>query len=141
MLPPDLATFVEESASLDKLTRTMLLLDYADRLGTYPDDAKDERHRVRGCTSLVYLHADYDADVDAMRYHGFADAQIVKGMVALLVRGLDGLPPRQIVELDPSFLKESGLTEALTATRQGGLFNILRRMQAEAEAHTRATSD
>ncbi|MEO1630934.1 MAG: SufE family protein [Bacteroidota bacterium] len=104
MLPPDLATFVEESASLDKLTRTMLLLDYADRLGTYPDDAQDERHRVRGCTSLVYLHADYDADTDAMRYHGFADAQIVKGMVALLVRGLDGLPPRQIVALDPSFL-------------------------------------
>ena len=92
-LPPVLAQFVEESQPLDRMTRTLLLLDYADRLGPYPEEKMDDARRVRGCASRVYLDADYDASAGAMRYQGWADAETVKGLVAVLVTGLDGLPP------------------------------------------------
>lgn len=133
-LPPRLQQFVDESAMLDKLTRSMLLLDYAAKLGDYPEDKKDDVHRVRGCTSLVYLDADFDEAKGVMRYKGFADAQIVKGMVAILVNGLDGETPETISSVDPAFIQEAGLSEALSVTRQGGLANILKRMQNAAEA-------
>src|SRR5690606_34850341 len=121
-----------EAAALDKLTRSLLLLDYAEALGPYPEEKRDEAHRVRGCTSLVYLDAAYDAAAHAMRYRGHADAQIVKGMVAVLVNGLDGEPPETVLAVEPTFIRESGLGESLSPTRQGGLANILARMQAEA---------
>ena len=133
-LPPRLQQFVEESAMLDKLTRSMLLLDYADKLGDFPEDKKDDIHRVRGCTSLVYLNADFDETEGVMRYRGFADAQIVKGMVAILVNGLDGETPEVVASVDPAFIQQAGLGEALSVTRQGGLANILKRMQNAAEA-------
>ena len=134
-LPPRLQQFVDESATLDKLTRSMLLIDYAAGLGDYPEDKKDDVHRVRGCTSLVYLDADFDETEGVMRYRGFADAQIVKGMVAILVTGLNGETPETIVAVDPTFILDAGLGEALSVTRQGGLSNILNRMQNAARAN------
>lgn len=134
-LPPKLQLFVHESAMLDKLTRSMLLLDYAAKLGDYPEDRKDDPHRVRGCTSLVYLDAEFDEKEGVMRYRGFADAQIVKGMVAILVNGLNGETPAVVAAVDPSFIREAGLGEALSVTRQGGLANILKRMQNAACAN------
>jgi cysteine desulfuration protein SufE len=133
-LPPRLQQFVDESAMLDKLTRSMLLLDYAEKLGEYPEELKDDPHRVRGCTSLVYLDAEFDEEAGVMRYRGFADAQIVKGMVAILVNGLDGETPETIAAVDPTFIQAAGLGEALSVTRQGGLANILNRMQNAADA-------
>src|SRR5690606_23696530 len=67
-LPEKLQRFADEAAALDKLTRSLLLLDYAEALGPYPEEKRDEAHRVRGCTSLVYLDAAYDAAAHAMRY-------------------------------------------------------------------------
>lgn len=133
-LPSKLQTFVNESAMLDKLTRSMLLLDYAAKLEDYPEEKKDDIHRVRGCTSLVYLHADFDEEAGVMHYQGFADAQIVKGMVSVLVNSLDGESPESVLSVDPSFIQESGLSDALSTTRQGGLANILERMQNAAKA-------
>ena len=133
-LPPRLQQFVDESAMLDKMTRSMLLLDYAKKLGDYPEDKMDDFHRVRGCTSLVYLDPQFDESEGVMRYRGFADAQIVKGMVAVLVTSLNGEAPESVLAVDPSFIQEAGLGDALSTTRQGGLANILKRMQNAAEA-------
>ena len=135
-LPPALARFVEESRPLDRMTRTMLLLDYADRLGPYPEDKMDEARRVRGCASRVYLDAEHDAAQDVMRYRAWADAETVKGLVAVLVTALDGLPPAEVVAVTPDFVREAGLDESLSATRQGGFAAVLGRMQNAARAAT-----
>lgn len=131
VLPEKLQQYVDELSSLDRMTRYMLLLDYADTLGDFPEEARTEANRVHGCTSLVYLTAQLEDG--AMRYEGFADAQIVKGLVAMLVNGLSGEPPEVVAAIDPSFIRDAGLAEALTPTRQGGLANMLRRMQQDAE--------
>ena len=140
-LPPALARFVEESRPLDRMTRTLLLLDYADRLPPYPEDKMDEARRVRGCASRVYLDADYDRAAGAMRYQGWADAETVKGLVAVLVTGLDGLSPNDVLAVTPGFVHDAGLDESLTATRQGGFAAVLARMQAAAKAALVGTDD
>ena len=116
------------------MTRTLLLLDYADRLGPYPEEKMDDARRVRGCASRVYLDAAYDASAGAMRYQGWADAETVKGLVAVLVTGLDGLSPADVLAVTPDFVRAAGLTESLSATRQGGFAAVLGRMQSAARA-------
>lgn len=136
MLPPRLQERVDELAPLDKMTRSLLLLDYADALGPFPEEDKTELHRVRGCTATVYVTSAVEDAPDGprMRYAGWADAEVVKGLVALLVLSLDGEPPEAVLRVDPSFVREAGLTETLTPTRQGGLASVLARMQGAARA-------
>ena len=129
-LPPRLKTYVEELASLDKLTRTMLLLDYADTLGEYPEALKQDARLVLGCVSRVWLDATLEED--AMRYRAAAEGQIAQGMVAMLVNALSGEKPESVLAVDPAFIREAGLSESLTAARQGGLSSMLKRMQQEA---------
>jgi cysteine desulfuration protein SufE len=129
-LPPRLQHYVDELASLDKLDRTMLLLDYADTLGEYPEALKLETRLVPGCVSRVWLDA--GCDEGRMRYRAAAEGQIAQGMVAMLVHGLSGESPAGVLAVDPAFIQEAGLSESLTPARQGGLASMLRRMQQEA---------
>lgn len=130
-LPARLQAYVDELASLDKLTRTMLLLEYADSLGDYPEALKQNVRLVPGCVSRVWLDADYRDG--KMIYRAAADGQIAAGMVAMLINGLTGETPETILAVEPDFIQEAGLSESLTPARQGGLASMLKRMQAEAK--------
>jgi cysteine desulfuration protein SufE len=53
-----------------------------------------------------------------------SDAQLVKGLVGLLVEGLSGLTPAEIVTITPYFIQETGLNVSLTHSRANGFYNI-----------------
>jgi len=135
-LPPKLQTYVEELASLDKLTRTMLLLDYGEALGEYPEALKQDARLVPGCVSRVWLDAGIDPE-HRMQYRAAAEGQIAQGMVAMLVNSLSGEEPETVLSLTPDFIRDAGLAEALTPARQGGLSSMLKRMQEEARRYGR----
>jgi cysteine desulfuration protein SufE len=130
-LPPKLQFYIDELAALDKLTRTMLLLEYADTLGGYPEALKQDARLVPGCVSRVWLDAGIDDD-RRMRYRAAAEGQIAQGMVAMLINSLSGEPPETVLAVEPDFIQHAGLSEALTVARQGGMTSMLRRMQEEA---------
>ena len=132
-LPPKLQAYVDDLGSLDKMTRTLLLLDYADTLAPYPEDAKTDAHLVPGCVSRVWLDADFDGT--AMHYAAEAEGQIAQGMVAMLVNGLDGETPDTVLAVDAGFIRDAGLADSLTPARQGGLASMLQRMQQAAQPH------
>lgn len=131
-LPAKLQQYVEELSSLDRMERTLLLLDYAAELGPYPDGEKTDEHLVRGCVSRVWLAS--ECHDGRMQYRAAADGQIAEGMVALLVTSLSGETPEAVLAVEPAFIREAGLAEALTPGRQGGLASMLARMQADAKA-------
>lgn len=132
-LPPDLREFVENSRGLDKMMRNVYLIEYGEKLGDYPEKEMDEDHLVKGCTSTVYVRG--TCEDGRMHFQGWSDAQIVRGMTSVLVHGLDGESPDRILEIEPDFIQDSGISEVLTSTRQSGFFNIFRRLQREAEPH------
>jgi cysteine desulfuration protein SufE len=65
-------------------------------------------------------------------YQGDSDAQLVKGLVAFLIEGLNDLPPEEIIKVQPNFIEETGLQVSLTPSRANGFYNIFKMMQKKA---------
>ena len=53
----------------------------------------------------------------------------VQGLAALLVQGLSGCEPQQIVQIPPNFIEKLGLQPSLTPSRNNGFLNMFRMMQ------------
>ncbi|MCP9915012.1 SufE family protein [Cyanobium sp. ATX 6F1] len=116
--------------STDPKRRYEYVLWLARKLAPFPEELRQEVFKVRGCVSQVYVVAQL---VDGrLHWQGDADAQITKGLLALLMAGLEGLSPAEAAAIDPAFLAETGLQASLTPSRANGFLNILKLMQAQA---------
>ena len=102
----------------------------AKKLPPIPKDIQDEKIKVKGCISQVYIIGKLTNG--RINWHGDSDALITKGLLALLIQGLDNLTPDEILEIDPIFIKATGLNSSLTPSRANGFMNILLSMKSQA---------
>ena len=116
----------------DPKRRYEYVLWLAKKLDPLPADQQSEDIKVRGCVSQVYVRGELDRGV--MQWKGDSDALITKGLLALLIQGLNGLTPEQVRAIKPDFIAATGLQASLTPSRANGFLNILRTMQAQAAA-------
>lgn len=118
--------------SSDPRRRYEYVLWLARKLEPLPEEFRQDAFKVKGCVSQVFVVGQLVEG--RLHWQGDSDAQITKGLLALLITGLEGLTPEQVQTLDPSFLAETGLQASLTPSRANGFLNILRMMQAQAAA-------
>ncbi len=130
-LPPNLAKIVQRfQRATDPKRRYEQLIWYGQRLKEFPEADKTPENKVPGCVSQVYVTA---ALVDGkVFFQGDSDSQITKGLVGLLIEGLNGLTPHEIAQLTPDFIQETGLNVSLTPSRANGFYNIFKTMQKKA---------
>jgi len=88
---------------------------------------KDEEHLIKGCQSLVWLHAANDSGKVA--FTADSDAIITKGIIGLLIRVLNGQPASAIAEADLYFIDKIGLKEHLSPNRSNGLVSMVKQMK------------
>lgn len=130
-LPPNLAKIVERfQRHTDPKKRYEQLLWYAKKLDAMPEEGKIPENKVHGCTSQVYITAGLKEG--KIWYQGDSDAQLVKGLVALLIQGLNGLSPAEILAVAPDFIEATGLQVSLTPSRANGFYNIFNLMKKKA---------
>jgi cysteine desulfuration protein SufE len=128
---PALDRIVERlGSSSDPRRRYEYVLWLAKKLEPFPDDLRLDAFKVKGCVSQVYVVGHLEEG--KLHWRGDSDAQITKGLLALLIEGLEGMTPEQAIDLDPSFIAATGLQASLTPSRANGFLNILRTMQAQA---------
>lgn len=138
-LPPSLERIVKkfQRASSNKL-RYEQLLWYAKKLPDFPEAEKIPENKVYGCQSQVYITANLDDG--KVWYQGDSDAQLVKGLVALLIEGINGLTPQEIEQITPDFIQYTGLKASLTPSRANGFYNIFQLMKTQANVYSKEPS-
>ena len=116
----------------DWMDRYQLLIDIAGEQSPLDERYKTEQNLIDGCQSRVWLQADYDGRT--VHFQAESDALIVKGIVALLIRVLDGQTPADILAADLYFIERIGLREHLSPTRSNGLLAMVKQMRMYALA-------
>ncbi|HKL02496.1 MAG TPA: SufE family protein [Cryomorphaceae bacterium] len=96
-----------------------------------PEQKKDE-NLIKGCQSQVWLNAELNDDT--ISYKADSDAIITKGIIALMIRVLNGQKPEDIVKADLGFIDKIGLKEHLSPTRSNGLVSMIKQMKLYAVA-------
>jgi cysteine desulfuration protein SufE len=127
-LPPNLERIVQRFQQITEPKRRYEhLLWFAKRLPELSEEEQIGTNKVPGCVSQVYITAEVCHNSVTLR--GTSDAQITKGLVGLLIEGLNGLAPNEILQLTPDFIQRTGLDTSLTPSRSNGFYNIFRFMQ------------
>ncbi len=108
------------------------LLFLAKKLPSLPSESLNNAIKVKGCISKVYVLGELKNG--QLFWKGFSDALITKGMLSLLIIGLNNLTPSEIIAIDPSFIPATGLNNSLTPSRVNGFMNIFLNMKAQANS-------
>ncbi|MCQ2244125.1 MAG: SufE family protein [Bacteroidaceae bacterium] len=126
---------IEEFQDFDDwMDKYQLLIDLGSDQAPLDEKYKTPENLIDGCQSRVWLQADYDKEEDKITFQAESDALIVKGIVALLIRVLNGHSPQEIIDADMNFLDEIGLKDHLSPTRSNGLLAMVKKMKAYAIA-------
>ena len=111
----------------DWMEKYEYIIDLGKELPSINADYKKDEYRISGCQSQVWLHAWKDNDL--IHFEADSDAIITKGIIALLIRVLDGLSPKEILNADLEFINVIGLKEHLSPTRANGLLSMIKQMK------------
>ena len=124
---------IEEFSDFDDwMDKYQLLIDIGSEQEPLPEQYKTEQNLIDGCQSRVWLQADC---LDGkMHLQADSDAIIVKGIISMLVRVLDGCTPQEVLDADLYFIERIGLREHLSPTRSNGLLAMIKQIRAYAIA-------
>jgi cysteine desulfuration protein SufE len=109
------------------------LIDHGKKLAVMSPELHDEKFKVRGCQSQVWLHAGLNAD-KTVHLQADSDALIVKGLASLLVEVYSDAKPAEILAAPTTFLKELGFEGHLSPSRANGLYAMLKQILLYAQA-------
>jgi cysteine desulfuration protein SufE len=124
---------VESFSLFDEWTdKYEYLIDLGKKLPQISEDKMTDEYLVKGCQSRVWLNADLDGKV--LKFKADSDAIVTKGIIALLIKVLDGHTPKQVLDADLYFIDEIGLKEHLSPTRANGLVSMIKQMKVYAMA-------
>ncbi|WP_180994971.1 SufE family protein [Raoultibacter timonensis] len=115
---------VEEFEELgDAFAQYTYLLELSARLPAMNDSEKESCVLVDGCQSQVWLAVTANDD-GTMSVRGDSDTLIVRGVLFLIVRLLDGRMPAEVASTPLSFLEETDLKSAFSDERIAGFASI-----------------
>mgnify|MGYP003578238131 CR=1 FL=1 len=117
--------------------RFCYLLDLADDLPDMDEADKTDENRLFGCQSRVWLKSELlPTDPPVLQFTGDSDAQLVRGLVAIVINVCNGRTSEQILDIDiAGFFKALELERQLTRTRATGLASMVKRIKEIASAY------
>lgn len=120
---------IEEFSIFDEwLDKYNYLIELSHELKPIDEKHRTEQYLIKGCQSRVWLDASLD-DQGKVHFRADSDAIITKGIIALLIRVMDGLTPAEIVDKELYFIDRIGLSENLSPTRANGLLSMVKQMK------------
>lgn len=111
--------------------RYQYLIDLGKKLRDLPPELKVDDNLLRGCQSLVWIKERGDAQ--ALHFDAISDSTIVSGLIFLALRVYSGRSAQEILETEPVYLQEIGLSKHLSPTRANGLAALLAHIRDAAQ--------
>lgn len=108
------------------------IISWGKNLADYPEEFRDEKFKVKGCQSQVWLHAERGAG-GIVLFKADSDALLVKGLIAILLNIYSEKTPEEILNTPADFVKEAGLDQHLTPSRTNGLFAMIKQIRSYAQ--------
>ena len=125
---------IDEFSEVDDwMDRYAMIIDLGNSLPPIEEKYKTPEHLIEGCQSRVWLNAE-ERDGKVF-FTADSDAIIVKGIIAMLIRVLNGHTPSEILDADLHFINDIGLAENLSPTRSNGLLAMVKQMRLYAMAY------
>ncbi len=122
---------IEEFALYDDwLDKYDYIISLSESLPEIDPQKRTEQYLIDGCQSRVWVSAELRDGV--MHYTADSDAIITKGIIALLIRVMNGRTPDEAAHLDLYFIDAIGLGENLSPTRSNGLRAMIQQMKLDA---------
>lgn len=112
--------------------RYRMIIDFGNSLPAIDTKYKTPEHLIEGCQSRVWLNA--EEEDGKVIFTADSDAIIIKGIIALLIRVLNGHTPEEILNAELYFIDKIGLAEHLSPTRSNGLVAMVKQMRLYAMA-------
>jgi cysteine desulfuration protein SufE len=132
-IPPKLAEIIEDFQWSEGREKLELLLQYAEDFPPVPEWLREHAgalERVEECMTPVDVAAEMQAGKLVYYINVPASSPTVRGFASLLLKGLQGLTPEEILSVPADFYQEMGLENVLTYQRMNGLSAILARMKS-----------
>ncbi|GIW76448.1 MAG: hypothetical protein KatS3mg104_1511 [Phycisphaerae bacterium] len=134
--PETVAEELIENFSLfdDWKDRYQLIIEMGEKLLPMPVELKNEMTRVHGCQSTVHLFArKRPGTVDSLDFLADSDAELVRGLIAILQKVFSGQSARSILAFDVNgFFRKLGLEDHLSMGRRNGLAGMVERIRSHA---------
>jgi cysteine desulfuration protein SufE len=106
------------------------VIELGRELDEFPDSARNESNKVRGCVSQVWIENRLEDGV--LRLRGDSDSHLVRGLVAIATSLYDGKTPAQAVGVDAlASFRELGLEAHLTPQRSNGVRSMIDRIRSD----------
>lgn len=106
----------------DARARLGHLMDAARRRPAFGPEERIDAHRVPGCMADLWVVAEWRDGTCHFRCD--SDSLVVKSIAALLCDFYSGAAPRDILALEPLFLKEAGIAQHLSSNRRNALARV-----------------
>ncbi|MFI3258682.1 MAG: SufE family protein [Rikenellaceae bacterium] len=125
---------IEDFEQFDEwLDKYSYLIELSADLPTIDEAHRTPDHLIEGCQSRVWIDAELrDGKI---YYSADSDAIITKGIIALLVKVLNGRTPQEARDTELYFIDSIGLSENLSPTRSNGLLAMVKQMKIYATAY------
>lgn len=114
----------------DWMDKYEYIIELGKELPLIDESRKTNDRLIEGCQSRVWVAS--ECKDGKMFFTADSDAIITKGIIALLIRVLDGETPENIVRTDLHFIPEIGLQEHLSPTRANGLLSMVKQLKMSA---------
>ncbi|HWK65444.1 MAG TPA: SufE family protein [Rhizobiaceae bacterium] len=129
-------TIKDDFALLDDWEdRYRYIIELGQGLPPFPEEARNDAHRVPGCVSQVWLDTKRGPGPDpVLSFQGDSDAHIVRGLVAIMIALFSERHASDIIKIEAEeTMRNLGLNEHLSPQRANGLRSMVRRIKQEAE--------
>lgn len=134
-LPPSLSVIREDFLALDVPDRLQLLLEFSDTLPIVPPELVDPEawERVEECQSPVFITVETKPSEVIVYATAPEEAPTTRGFASILVQGLQGMSPQQVLAVPPDFPLQLGLQNAVSMLRLRGMSGMLWRIKRQVE--------